>query len=499
MSKSLVKTEFGDFQTPIPLALEVCELLARQGTSPAAIVEPTCGQGAFVSAAVRTFPMADVWGFDINTNYIETCGQTTSSDNCNLGVADFFQMDWPTMLASLPEPILVVGNPPWVTNAALGSLGSRNLPTKSNFQRHKGLDAITGKSNFDISEWMLTHFLDWLDGRTATLAMLCKTVVARKVLQHAWKHGRQIARSELHPIDALTHFNAAVDACLLWCDLRPGIRTTDCQVANTLSKNSASHTFGYYDGRVISELSTYSRWRHLAGVSSYRWRSGIKHDCSKVIELSDTGDELRNGFGDRVELETEYLFPMLKSSELANNRTGHPKRWMIVPQRESGQDTRAIATDAPKTWQYLLSHARYLDSRGSSIYRKRPRFSVFGIGSYSFAPWKVAVSGFYKSLSFSRVGSFQDKPIVLDDTAYLLPCQSQEEADFLYGLLVSEPAQEFLSSQIFWDAKRPITTDLLATLSLDHLAAELGRSEDFSQFASENPWTCKRAERLLFE
>ena len=68
---------------------------------------------------------------------------------------DFFEKDWPGTLDGLLEPILVIGNPPWVTNSAVGALGGSNLPVKSNFQRLNGLDAITGKSNFDISEWML--------------------------------------------------------------------------------------------------------------------------------------------------------------------------------------------------------------------------------------------------------------------------------------------------------------------------------------------------------
>lgn len=180
---------------------------------------------------------------------------------------------------------------------------------------------------------------------------------------------------------------------------------------------------------------------------------------------------------------------MLKSSELANGRTDKPRRRMIITQTEIGQETSVIKMTAPKTWQYLLNHAAYLDKRGSSIYRKRPRFSVFGVGGYAFTPWKIAISGFYKSLNFARIGSHQGKPVVLDDTGYLLACESCEEMDFLHELLTSKPAQEFYSSLIFWDAKRPITTDLLAALSLDKLAAELNCRESFERFSVENRWS----------
>ena len=43
--KSFAKVEFGDFQTPEPLAASVCRVLKQQGISPACILEPTCGRG----------------------------------------------------------------------------------------------------------------------------------------------------------------------------------------------------------------------------------------------------------------------------------------------------------------------------------------------------------------------------------------------------------------------------------------------------------------------
>ena len=70
-----------------------------------------------------------------------------------------------------------------------------------------------------------------------------------------------------------------------------------------------------------------------------------------------------------------------------------------------------------------------LDGRGSSIYRSCPPFSIFGIGEYSFAPWKVAISGFYKRLSFVAVAPLDGKPAMLDDTCYFLPCQTAGQAN----------------------------------------------------------------------
>ena len=71
---------------------------------------------------------------------------------------------------------------------------------------------------------------------------------------------------------------------------------------------------------------------------------------------------------------------------------------------------------------------------------------------------------------------------MIDDTCYSIPCQSSEEADFLYELLTSDPAIQFLQSLVFVDSKRPITIDVLRRLSLVELARELGRLDKLQQF-----------------
>jgi hypothetical protein len=151
------------------------------------------------------------------------------------------------------------------------------------------------------------------------------------------------------------------------------------------------------------------------------------------------------------------------------------KRQVLITQRNVGEDTSVIAHMAPKTWRYLLDHAEWLDKRASIIYKTRPRFWVFGIGEYSFAPWKVAISGFYKRLDFSVVGPSEGRAVMLDDTAYFLGFDSEAEARLVADLLNSPPAQGLLSSLIFWDAKRPITVDVLSQVSIERVAEYLGK------------------------
>ena len=474
LTKTKQKVEFGDFQTPDELARRTCRVLRSLGVSPRSIVEPTCGKGSFLRASVAAFPKCTLaLGFEINPDYARAA---KAVEQVEIHCEDFFEKDWPGMLATLQEPILVIGNPPWVTNSAVGTLNGTNLPTKSNFQRLSGLEAITGKSNFDISEWMLLHLLEWLSGQEAVLAMLCKTAVARKVLHHAWSRNLQVATSAIYSINAAEHFGASVDACLLVCILKPGTISRECAIYPDLEASTHNSTFALHNGRLVADLDAINTYGHLYGTSPLKWRSGVKHDCSRVMELYPRGcGAFENGVGEIVKLESAYLYPMLKSSELMKPDP-RPSRYMLVTQRSVGEDTSQIKREAPRIWDYLQSHATSLDRRASSIYRNRPQFSVFGVGPYSFAPWKVAISGFYKRLDFRCIGPVEGKPVVLDDTCYFLACQTEDDARLLAELLNSKAARGFFRSFVFWDAKRPITAQLLASLDLGMLAEEAGVS-----------------------
>lgn len=490
--------EFGDFQTPNDLAAQVVALVAGLFGSPDRVVEPTAGLGAFLNASHGKWGSACGYeGYEINPDYVHS----TSQSLCDLGIRlyqqDFFSADWHRILKKKNSPrILVLGNPPWVTNSEQGILGSKNLPKKANFQRLRGFDAKTGKSNFDIAEWMLIRLIEALP-ESGAIAMLCKTMTARKVLRHFWKTEGGLESAKLFRIDAKANFDVAVDACLFFAT---GKRTENrmATIYSSLDLDSRVTEFGWIDGNLVSDVETYTKFRELDGGSPYTWRSGIKHDASSVMEFSRCNGRFVNGLDEAVELEEEFVYPLLKSSDLGNRRAT-PRKVVLVTQRHPGDDTSSIRDVAPKTWKYLEDHSERLDSRKSSIYQNRPRFSIFGIGEYSFASWKVAISGLYKSFTFVVVPPENGCPVMVDDTCYSIPCKSEKEALLLCDLLNAKPAQSFLWSLVFEDSKRPITVDLLRRLSMVNVAKMVGRMDELIEcMLSESDSVDGRQEQLSF-
>lgn len=476
------KKEYGDFQTPDHLAIRVVRLVDKLIGTPGMVIEPTAGLGSFLKAAAEQWGKgSDYLGYEINKSYVGIASENLRHYGVRIFHRDFFSEDWGAIISKASKKrLLVIGNPPWVTNSDLGLLGSGNHPEKSNFQGMRGVDASTGKSNFDIAECMLIRLIEELPPE-GSVAMLCKTMTARKVLRHFWKKNEGRNNTMLFNINAKAEFNVAVDACLLFTT---GILSNDriATFYSDLDTSSSSTKFGFVDGDLVSDIDEYCRFKKLDGGSPYyTWRSGIKHDASRVMEFTLDGKNLVNGFGETVDIEEDYVFPLLKSSDLGNGRTDI-HRAVLVTQHHTGYNTEEIKYKAGKTWRYLVSHKDILDDRKSAIYNGRPRFSVFGIGPYSFSPWKIAISGLYKNISFVIVPPFNGRPVMVDDTCYSIPCRSRDEAELLFSLLTSEASLGFLSSLIFTDSKRPVTIDILRRISIERLARELGKLKELEKF-----------------
>jgi hypothetical protein len=475
LARPRAKAEYGDFQTPPALAAAVARVVAGWSPAPATIVEPTCGVGNLLAAARTTLgPAPRLVGLELNPAHLAEA--RARLEGATLQHQDALSLDWPAFLSELQGPLLVLGNPPWVTNAQLGALGSANLPRKENQGRRPGLEALTGRSNFDLSEWLALQLMEALQGRDATLALLLKAAVARRLLHHAWARGWAVRDPALLRIDAARHFGADVEACLFVCKLGCA-SPARCPVYDDLEGGAATGVIGAApDGTLVADLDAWHRTRGLAGPGGATWRSGVKHDCARILELRRGEGGLQNGLGARVEVEPEVLYPLLKSSDVARGRL-EAERWLLLPQTSPGEDPARLAQAAPRAWEYLMEHGAALDARRSRIYRQRPRFSVFGVGPYSFSPWKVAVSGLYKSLTFRVVGPRHGRPVLFDDTVYLLPCAGEAEARGLAARLASPEVQAFFAARVFWDAKRPITAQLLRQLDLARLTARGGDAD----------------------
>lgn len=489
MAKSKEIVEYGDFQTPYSLTKIMLDILVEQNLTPTIIIEPTCGVGGILLAAYKRFSPQKALGIEINKKYTDqVISKISHNSDIRIINGDIFDS-----MSKIEENIsnedfsLFIGNPPWVTNSGVASIDGSNVPLKENIKNLRGIEAITGKSNFDISEYILLKLIEKFYKGKCVFAFLCKTIVARNLLKWSWDKGISYRNSEIYPIDSKKYFNAAVDACLFIIDFTGKDGAQECKVYDSIETRNYVGTHGYYKNRLIVDIKQFNSHNYL-GKSEYVWRNGIKHDCSKVMELDEINGVLYNGYNEVVDIEPDLIYTLLKSSDLSKDELVFRKK-VIVTQTKVGEQTIAIKQFYPKTWAYLTKYKEELDARKSSIYKNKPAFSIFSIGDYSFKPFKIAISGLYKKVKFQLLEPDNGKSVMVDDTCNFISFDTEAEAHLIYGLLTSQEVTTFLNATIFWDSKRPITTEVLNSIDLYKVAIQLGLEDHYKFLCVGNKTT----------
>jgi hypothetical protein len=460
----------GDFQTPRELAAEVWSAIGDPSVD--VLVEPTVGLGVFLATVPSTHERLPWVGYDLNPRYVEHAARIARDRklSADLRCASIFELtasDLQELVAG--RRVLAVGNPPWVTNAAQSGAAAPNLPRKLNRFNLKGLDAMTGKANFDIAEAVLLATLEALGSASEIrLAFLIKRSVAIKMAKDILGTPGVIS-AKFSRIDALQSFGAAVEAGLFEVRIQPGSSATTQRLGLAPALGAApTSDAGLVGGRFVGNVEMYARSRFVeaAPQAGFNWRQGVKHDLAKVLELRRTPSGLINGFGETVDVESDVLCPFYKSSDLAARRPA--SRLFPLYQHDLSGPLEGLSSRWPRLAAYLRDHRDRFVARGSSIYRGKPDFMLFGVGEYSLAPFKVAVSGFYKQPLFSVLTpTDHGHPPLVDDTCYMLPFEDFEEAERAADYLNGESVRRFLLSVADTTAKRPFTKDILGRIAAE--------------------------------
>ncbi|MDE5643704.1 MAG: SAM-dependent methyltransferase [Muribaculaceae bacterium] len=480
------RVSYGDWQTPIALAEKVCDIHLSKYGSPDIVIEPTCGLGAFVFSALIKFQnIKEIHAVEINRQYTIELKLKLLLDALNTPLqsrpdiyiynANFFEFNFAPIIEKCKQMswnMAVIGNPPWVTNSRQGKNNSLNVPSKSNIYGLKGIDAITGKSNFDISEFITLQLLHLSQLNSGGISFLLKNSVIRNILVKQNSEEFHIGNIEQRLIDASSEFNVSVDSSCFFAqfDCSPSFT---CKVLDFYT-NSYIREYGWVNKSFVSDTKLYRDVSKYDSVSSYVWRSGIKHDCASVLELTFSDGSYINGLGEIVNIEDDLIYPLLKSSDIYNYGDRICRKFIIVPQRKTGDDTSVLKYSHPLAYAYLCKHEYAFSSRKSSIYKGKDRFSIFGIGDYSFKPYKIVVSSLYKTIKFILVSQLDEKPIMVDDTCYQLDFDNLEEANNILSAINSKEINYLLQSLVFKDAKRVVTKSLLMRLDLVQLSIDKG-------------------------
>ncbi len=199
-----------------------------------------------------------------------------------------------------------------------------------------------------------------------------------------------------------------------------------------------------------------SAYRAYAG--SCTWANGVywleitgKNNAGQVIarNLSDIG-KLENIPQVEAAIEPDLLYPLVRGRDV-NRWQARSSAYLLNvqdPKERRGYDEDWLKTQHPLTYAYLLKFEKILLQR--SGFRKyfcdderkpfAPFYSLYNVGEYTLAPFKVCWGHTAQELNAGVAGSegsqfLSKRVIVPDQTAIFVPLQAQEEAHYLCAML----------------------------------------------------------------
>lgn len=128
-------------------------------------------------------------------------------------------------------------------------------------------------------------------------------------------------------------------------------------------------------GKFVADVVAYDKSSRFDGRSPLIWRQGVKHDCSRVMELARVNSGLyRNSYGEVLELEENVVYSLLKNSDL--NRFSATSARLWIPIAQQNQMTTSMREHAPKLWTYFESHREDFNRRKSPALHEMARDRV---------------------------------------------------------------------------------------------------------------------------
>ncbi|MEW6717258.1 MAG: N-6 DNA methylase [Chloroflexota bacterium] len=390
----------------------------------------------------------------------------------------------------------VAGNPPWVNWESLpDEYRQETAPLWAAHELfpHKGFDAILGKAKDDISILMTYVALDKYVRDGGRLGFLItqsvfKTAGAGQGFRRfRLGDGTPLGVVAVDDMSNLKPFEGASNRTAIVVLERGRATTYPVQYSHWYKPGGGSvipedvtleevtrekiATYRQFVAQPVDEADPTLPWitarpralkamQKVLGASDYQAKAGVCTWLNGVYWLEVVGQRpdglvvvsnLTEGAKRKVEnvqatIEPDLLYPLLRGRDV--------KRWQATPSgyvivtHESGMGLKAIpegemAVRLPKTYAYLKHFEAELRSRsGYRRYFKEtdPFYSMFDVGDYTFAPYKVVWGRIAGEMAAAVAGAtLEEKPPIPQETISLVAINDAGEAYYLCVVINSAP------------------------------------------------------------
>ncbi|MCL6613067.1 MAG: N-6 DNA methylase [Firmicutes bacterium] len=395
----------------------------------------------------------------------------------------------------------VVGNPPWINWESLPQeYREQSAPLWQQYGLfvHSGMDTILGKGKKDLSTLMAYVVSDRFLKNGGKLAFLItqsvwKTAGAGQGFRRfrIGENGEHLRVLQVDDLSELQPFEGASTrtSVFVWQKGQPirypvsyiywkKVARGGLDYDSTLEEVLAQTQRLRFQAIPVDETNSTSAWltaraKALAAVckvlgqSDYQARAGActwansiywveilaQRPDGLVVVRNVTEGARRDVEPVTVELEPDLLYPLLRGRDVRRWQA-EPSLYILMMQDSKtrrGIDEAIVQHRWPKTWVYLKRFEKPLrarsgfkryftrkDNRGQ-IVETGPFYSIFNIGDYTFAPWKVVWREQATWFTVGVVGPLDGRPVIPDHKLMLVDCATEDEAYYLGGTLNSSP------------------------------------------------------------
>ncbi|QCJ45636.1 class I SAM-dependent DNA methyltransferase [Haloprofundus sp. MHR1] len=496
------RLSLGEYYTPRGIA----ELALPGDCADETVLDPACGAGVFLAAAVdrKRAALSDltpretldritstVVGVDLNPvavrcarlAYLLTLTPLLADvdsptvelpvylgDSLGLGGESAAPARTASPTTDLRADVLV-GNPPWLTWERL-SERARSRWRERHIDRlgllpRRGAERLLGHANDDLSVpfvWVCIERYLEEGGRAAfVLKRDLRSGPAGRLLRQLRVGDRPLSLRRVEDFGALAPFGDQVRAAAALYEFTADADTEFPVSFRTWRARSdpdapAPPAFDSLDA-MHRTLDTETTGLVPVDVDDPAG-SWVRVDAERAA-LGPCAHEIRHGLKDDAKavftvddrlvstLELDHLYPYLRSKHVVKfGLFGHDRH--LVPQRRTNEENESeLARDAPRTYDYLANHRETLDGRASTWFDGGPFYNLFGLGPYTWADYKVVWCRLGFKPHFVVVSTVDDpelgeKTVVPGDHCMFVATDDRREAHFLCGLLNSAPYQRCL-------------------------------------------------------
>ncbi|GAB4577495.1 MAG: N-6 DNA methylase [Anaerolineales bacterium] len=395
----------------------------------------------------------------------------------------------------------VIGNPPWINWESLPQTyreQTASLWNKYGLFVHSGMDTILGKGKKDASTLMTYVVADRFLKDGGKLAFVItqsvwKTAGAGQGFRRfkIGQNGAELRISHVDDLSSLQVFEGASTRTSVFV-MQKG-QSTRYPVPYTYWQKTSRGQGLNYDS-TLEEVFEMTKWlqfqaapvdskdrtsawltarpralkaiQKVLGQSAYRAHAGVTTWANAVFWLEKVAERpdgiwVMQNFTEgakrrvesvTVELEPDLLYPLARGRDVFK-WNAEPSAYLLVTQDAKlrrGLEEKHIQTRYPKIWAYLKrfeiplrersGFKRYFtrkDKRTGQLTETGPFYSLFNVGNYTFAPWKVVWREVSSQFAPAVVGPINGRVVIPDHTVVLIPFEAEDEAHYVCSLLGS--------------------------------------------------------------